>query len=627
MLDPSMRSNLELRQSRRLILVLLHDYFCAVFSIWSAATIVMPLHQFFADVNAVVPVAVSVGFLSIALSAYFGVFSTRWRIASLTDFVALIKSAIALSLTLLMGREVFHIFWPELLFVAELRIAVLGCIFTLGLQAFGRIAYRYYHFLRKHHELQQRQDATIFVGDLQEAESAIKATEQGLLSANIVACLLPEMLIGAKQVRRRPVFGSAKSLEAACSKLAPGGIIVTSVLLSPSFLAKGDEARDLKRTARRMGLSLLKMEAVALGGRSEIRFEDFLFRKKRQIDHSAIDDVVRGKRILVTGGGGSIGGDIALRAAEYGASEILLIDISEFGLQTRLSELKREYPQCKCHGLICDIVDKNRLKKTVIDYAPQIFVHAAALKHVDLVEHNWQAAVRTNVLGTAYALAVADESRVPVFINISTDKAVEPVSILGLTKRMGERLVASARSDEMMLRFSVRFGNVLGSSGSVIQTFLEQISAGGPITLTDERVQRYFMSRTEAAELVLASSSIAKKNARIFLLDMGEPIFIKDLAIQLIEWSGRILDKDVKIITTGLRPGERLTEKLVATYETIQPTSLLGISSVATAQRAPCDLDRLRQALEHDDYNTARNLLKEGDVADGQASLSELQLV
>ena len=627
MLDPSMRSNLELRQSRRLILVLLHDYFCAVFSIWSAATIVMPLHQFFADVNAVVPVAVSVGFLSIALSAYFGVFSTRWRIASLTDFVALIKSAIALSLTLLMGREVFHIFWPELLFVAELRIAVLGCIFTLGLQAFGRIAYRYYHFLRKHHELQQRQDATIFVGDLQEAESAIKATEQGLLSANIVACLLPEMLIGAKQVRRRPVFGSAKSLEAACSKLAPGGIIVTSVLLSPSFLAKGDEARDLKRTARRMGLSLLKMEAVALGGRSEIRFEDFLFRKKRQIDHSAIDDVVRGKRILVTGGGGSIGGDIALRAAEYGASEILLIDISEFGLQTRLSELKREYPQCKCHGLICDIVDKNRLKKTVIDYAPQIFVHAAALKHVDLVEHNWQAAVRTNVLGTAYALAVADESRVPVFINISTDKAVEPVSILGLTKRMGERLVASARSDEMMLRFSVRFGNVLGSSGSVIQTFLEQISAGGPITLTDERVQRYFMSRTEAAELVLASSSIAKKNARIFLLDMGEPVFIKDLAIQLIEWSGRILDKDVKIITTGLRPGERLTEKLVATYETIQPTSLLGISSVATAQRAPCDLDRLRQALEHDDYNTARNLLKEGDVADGQASLSELQLV
>jgi FlaA1/EpsC-like NDP-sugar epimerase len=261
------------------------------------------------------------------------------------------------------------------------------------------------------------------------------------------------------------------------------------------------------------------------------------------------------------------------------------------------------------------VADAKRLSEVVCAFKPDILVHAAALKHVDLVEENWRAAVRTNVFGTMSALDAANEHCVPVFINISTDKAVEPVGVLGLTKRMGERLVAAASSQRGVVRFSVRFGNVLGSSGSVIDTFLNQIAAGGPITLTDERVQRYFMSRTEAAELVLASCTIGE-TSRLFLLDMGEPILIKDLAAQLIEWSGRAPDEDIKIVTTGLRPGERLEEKLVAEDERVFPSIFSGISCIDSADIKLCDLTHLAASVETGALNLTRKLLNGAEAAD-----------
>ena len=612
MAEGDVKTDRHLRRFRRFSLVILHDFACAAFAYWAAAAIIMPLHQFAADSDAVLPVAIFAGTLSILLSAAYGVFSTRWRLASLTDFVALIKSAATLTIVLLLAREAYHAKWPEPLFVAELRILVLGGIFTLGLQAAGRILYRYHHSQRRQQELNSHQDASIFIGGLQEAESAIKSAEQGLLSANIVGCLLPDDIGATKQVRGRPVLGNSAALETAFMKMAAGGIAVTSVMLSRTFLTQHEMARGLKKTARRLGLTLLKMEAVALGGRAEIRFEDFLFRERRQIDHTAIDQAVRGKKLLVTGGGGSIGGDIALRAAAHGAKDILLLDISELGLQMRLAELRRDYPACRSGAVICDVSDEKRLREIVSDFQPDIMVHAAALKHVDLVEENWRAAVRTNVFGTAVALEAASAHHVPIFINISTDKAVEPVSILGLTKRMGERLVASVPAKDDSLRFSVRFGNVLGSSGSVIDTFLNQIAAGGPVTLTDERVQRFFMSRTEAAELVLASGVIGK-TSRLFLLDMGEPILIKDLAAQLIEWSGQIPGKDINIVTTGLRPGERLEEKLVAEGESAHSSSLEGISRIVSTVIPPCDLVRLARAVDEGDLVAARGLLNAAD--------------
>jgi len=605
-----------MRRLLRQFVVVLHDTLCGAFSYWFAAVLILPLHQFAADMSAIIPVTVFAGLSSVVISSFLGVFSTRWRLASLTDFVSLIKSAMILLIVLLIVRAVYHLYFPAPLVVAEIRIICLGSIFVLGSQAAGRIAFRYYHFLRRRGAMRTPSDATIFVGSASDAENALRAADQGILSSNIVACLFRTGDPSGKQIRGRPVLGSADDLELAYNIIAAGGQNVTALLLGPSILAQTSSAQNLKRMARRLGLTLLKIEAVGLGGRSEIRFEDFLFRTRRHLDHQVIDHFVASKSILIIGGGGSIGGDIALRAAAHGASKITLVDIAELGLQTRAAQLRLECPQTKVELVICDVRDRERLKQIVSHICPDVMIHAAALKHVDLVEQNWQEAIRTNVFGTLNALEAADHVGVPTFVNISTDKAADPVGMLGFTKRAGEILVADRAAKSANRRYSVRFGNVLGSSGSVVEVFLAQISAGGPITLTDPLVTRYFMSREEAAELVLATGSLQDRSG-LYLLDMGEPISIRNLAIEMIEWAGLEPEKDIKIIHTGLRPGERMTEQLIGADEQLDPTGVAEINSVRGARELPeLDLALLARALMENDKDAARTILAfEGSLA------------
>jgi O-antigen biosynthesis protein WbqV len=245
---------------------------------------------------------------------------------------------------------------------------------------------------------------------------------------------------------------------------------------------------------------------------------------------------------------------------------------------------------------------------------PDIIVHAAALKHVDLVEGNWQEAIQTNIFGTLNVLDSADCANVPALVNISTDKAADAVGMLGFTKRAGEILVSQRSKETLHQRHSVRFGNVLGSSGSVVEVFLAQISTGGPITLTDRRVTRYFMSREEAAELVLATGSLIDR-AGLYLLDMGEAIAIRDLAIEMIEWAGLEPEKDIKIIETGLRPGERLTEQLVGRDENISPTLVPSINAVFGAHHDGfLDLAGLTAAIDANDKVAALKLMSGEEV-------------
>lgn len=585
-------------------LVLLHDMAFAAFSFWLAAVMILPRPQLLDDAIVIAPVAALASVASVLISSAFGVFSTRWRLASLTDFVALIKSATLLAVVLLIARQAFRYFDPDPLFLAEVRVICLGAIFTLGSQAGGRIAFRYYHFLRRRQSISARSEATIFIGSASESEGALRAAEQGMLSANIVACLLPRGNKKAKKIRSLPVLGTSDDLDYAFNLLAAGGQNVTSVLLSAGMLAKTDESQDLKRAARRLGLTLLKIETVGLGGRAEVRFEDFLFRSRRRIDHRPIDAFVAGRTFVITGGGGTIGGDIALRAAAHGAAKIVLLDISELGLQTRLAQLRQDHPAIEVAGAICDVRDATRLQMLIGRIKPDVIVHAAALKHVDLVEENWQEAIRTNVFGTANVLDAADRADVPVLVNISTDKAADPVGMLGFTKRAGEILVVDKARLSRHRRFSVRFGNVLGSSGSVLEVFLAQIAAGGPITLTDSRVTRYFMSRDEAAELVLATGSL-NDGAPLYLLDMGEPILIRDLAVELIEWAGFTPDEDIEIVTKGLRPGERLEEVLVSKGESLAATDLDEIRALRRPDARPVRLLLLEEALLADDKGKA----------------------
>lgn len=594
------KNPLRIRRIEELI-VILHDAAAVVLAVFSAAMIILPIPVFadsFEQIQWIAVAAAPVGFI---LSAWLGVFSTRWRIASLTDFVVLLKSGLLLTSLLYASLWVIDYAFGEPPVPAMARVAVLTGIFTVGLQASGRIAYRYYRLLLRSRENERRpREAVIFVGSASELEGALRASEQGIVAVSIVGGLLLQGSRWSRSVRGTSVLGYSNDLESSIVSLAADGISLSAVFVSPTLLSRAEEARSLKRVARRLGLNLLKFEAVDVGGQSKVNFEEFLFRKKHEIDFRKIDSFVSGKRVLVSGGGGTIGGDIALRSAAHGASNILLLDISELGLQKRLAQLRKEHPECQVSVALADVRDVDRLMHLVMSYRPDVIIHAAALKHVDLTEENWQEAIKTNVFGTRNMLVAADAANTPTLVNISTDKAAAPIGVLGLTKRFAEHLVANAQRSHGR-RMSVRFGNVLGSSGSVIEVFLDQIAQGGPITLTHPDVRRYFMSRDEAAQLVLLAAAqcgtSTLKNGSLFILDMGEQILIKELATELIEWAGLQPDVDIGFRIVGLRPGERIQELLYADSEVLVDTEIAAVKCVLLDCILPAHVEQCLQVL------------------------------
>ena len=285
-----------------------------------------------------------------------------------------------------------------------------------------------------------------------------------------------------------------------------------------------------------------------------ISVEDLLARYPQDLDKEEIGKFLRDKKILITGAGGSIGSEICRQCLKYDAKEIFLIDHSEFNLYSIGEELNSD----RVKSYMFSVLNKERLEKTISTCRPDIVIHAAAYKHVPLVEENVEEGIRNNIIGTKNTLDISIKYGVKKFILISTDKAVRPTNVMGATKRVCELYAGNVNSKSTDI-VAVRFGNVLGSSGSVIPKFKKQIEDGGPVTVTHPDITRYFMLIPEACELVLQTGAIAK-GGEIFILDMGEPVKIVDLAKKMIELSGK---KDIKIEFSGLRPGEKLYEELL----------------------------------------------------------------
>ncbi|MDD2818504.1 MAG: nucleoside-diphosphate sugar epimerase/dehydratase [Candidatus Nanopelagicales bacterium] len=302
--------------------------------------------------------------------------------------------------------------------------------------------------------------------------------------------------------------------------------------------------------------------AVKLGDISDLTEEDLMGRRPIRTDEAQITDFIRGRRVLVTGAGGSIGSELARQLVRYSPSRLMLLDRDESGLHALQLTLDGSGTLTSPDLILADIRDGQRLLEIFEEVEPEIVFHAAALKHLPLLERYPDEAIKTNVFGTRNVLSAAESVGVHVFANISTDKAADPTSILGYSKLITERLTAGMPGGNESKYVSVRFGNVLGSRGSVIETFRYQIAHGGPVTVTDERVTRYFMTVQEAVHLVL-QASVLGTHGETLILDMGTPVNIADLARQMIHRSGR----DVGIKFTGLRPGEKLDEVLVANSE------------------------------------------------------------
>jgi O-antigen biosynthesis protein WbqV len=336
--------------------------------------------------------------------------------------------------------------------------------------------------------------------------------------------------------------------------------------------------------------TLLRIGAKAM--LQQIRPADLLARPERRLNMAPVAELVSGARVFITGGGGTIGGELARQCAALGPSELTIYDASEFNVFEIEQELSRAYPNVVRRMIIGDIRDEMRLEQAMQEAAPDLVIHAAALKHVPLMEQNPNEAILTNVLGARRCATIAAELRVKSFIFISTDKAVNPTNVMGATKRAAELFIHAFAPTAPGTRFSlVRFGNVLGSKGSVAPLFERQIAEGGPVTVTHPDMTRYFMSVEEASALVLQaaamSASSRSQEATLYVLDMGEPVRIVDLAEKMIRMKGLTPGQDILIRVTGPRPGEKLTETVFYEREQVKPTPIDGVLEVANTGSPP----------------------------------------
>ena len=339
------------------------------------------------------------------------------------------------------------------------------------------------------------------------------------------------------------------------------------IITAPS--ATGEQMRKIvdscKATGKRYktvpSLNELMDQKVTFSSIRDVSYADLLGREEVKLDMNSIDKMISGKRVLITGAGGSIGSELVRQTLNYKPSELICLDHSEEKIFNLGQELEKINPQIILKTVLASINNIKELEKVFVDNRPEIVFHAAAYKHVPIQEiHPWTA-VRTNIGGTLNLVDCAHNYKSRKFILVSTDKAVNPANVMGATKRIAERIIQSINKESKTSFMAVRFGNVLGSSGSAIPIFQKQINKGGPITITHPEMTRYFMSIQEAAQLILQCGSIGKEG-EIFLLEMGKPIKILQMAKDLIRLSGYEPDKDIPIVFTGLRAGEKLYEEL-----------------------------------------------------------------
>lgn len=411
-----------------------------------------------------------------------------------------------------------------------------------------------------------------------------------------------------QRIHGLPVLGTRKTLAAIVERARPDELLIAIPRADPATM------RDIVRALEPFKLPIKTVPSLVdlLSGRvrltqiRNLKIEDLLQRAPIGLDQARVIQLLEGHRVLVTGAGGSIGSELCRQIAKFKPSVLTILDRYENGLYAVAADLEGGDPSTRVDVVIADITDQKRMEAVFSATSPDVVFHAAAHKHVPLMELNPQEAVKNNVMGTRMLVEAALKYRVGRFVLISTDKAVNPSSVMGTTKRIAELIVRLAGDQGPTVFATVRFGNVLGSNGSVVPRFVQQISAGGPVTVTHPDVRRYFMSTIEAVQLVLHAAAAARTN-ELFVLEMGEQIRILDLARNLIHLSGYIPDREISITFTGLRGGEKLHEELVSAGETLEPS---GVDKVLRVGRAVIRPDAAIQA----GIARLERLALEGDV-------------
>lgn len=563
---------------------------------------------------------------------FFSLYRSKWRFASLPDLSNIVKAVSVLSLSLLVVDYV--LVSPDFygaFYFGKISIALYWMVQN-ALLGGPRLAYRYFKFSRTRHlAVREASLPALILGRGVEVEMVIRSMEAGAMRKMRPAGILSPRPDDLRQsIRGVQVLGLLGEIETIVQDAAARGEDFRRIVATPSALTPEAQPELWLARTRKLALPISRVDTLGEGVRdteiAPLEIEDLLVRPSVRIDRERLGAFLKGKRVVVTGGGGSIGSEICLRCAAFGASEILIVESSEPALFKITEELSIHPHDAKISGALADVRDRARIMQLFTAFAPDIVIHAAALKHVPYLEADWAEGVKTNIVGSVNVTDAAIAANAKIFVMISTDKAIEPVSMLGATKRFAE-MYAQSRDAEFvaaaagMRLVAVRFGNVLGSAGSVVPKFKAQIERGGPVTVTSPDMIRYFMTIREACDLVLTAASHARANgpdverAAVYVLKMGQPVRIMDLAERMIRLAGYEPGLDIEIVVSGVRPGERLNEILFARDEPMAETGLDGVMAAkpifAGRPRMQGWLGRLEAAVNADDRAMAEAVLDE----------------
>ena len=574
-------------------------------------------------------------FLAFSVVVFFtlNLTTTKWRFISLPDALNIIRAATVLTVALLVLDYIFVA--PNVrgsFFVGKVTIVLYWFLEIAFLSAL-RMTYRYFRYARvRRHARIDDTAPTLLIGRTADAEVLLRGIESGAIKRIWpVGILSPSRADLGQLIRNVPVLGSIDDVEDVISDFAKRNKAIARVVMTPSAFEPEAHPESILMRARKLGVTVSRMPSLESGEAprlTAVAVEDLLLRPSETIDYARLEALINGKAVIVTGGGGSIGSEICERVVAFGAARLLIVENSEPALYAITEALAAQGAAAEIEGRIADIRDRERIMRLMTEFKPDIVFHAAALKHVPILERDWSEGVKTNIFGTINVADAAVAAGAEEMVMISTDKAIEPVSMLGLTKRFAEMYcqaldhdfaAGSGSAKPPMRLISVRFGNVLASNGSVVPKFKAQIEAGGPVTVTHPDMVRYFMTIREACDLVITAATHAlhaqRPDVAVYVLNMGQPVKIVDLAERMIRLSGLQPGYDIEIVFTGMRPGERLHEILFASEE---PTREIGVAGIMAAQPNEPPMQTLRkwiatleQAIARDDRATIRSILKD----------------
>jgi FlaA1/EpsC-like NDP-sugar epimerase len=498
------------------------------------------------------------------LNSVFGVYRGYWRFVSILDLQRIIKAVFVTTVALLL---IDHFLLVNVIPWESLALYGVFTVFFLG---GGRLAYRLMYSYD--HEGVSNKKRVLVVGSGQTAEYLIRDMSAHKGEYSPVAIVDNDPDAQKREIHGVRVRGKLEQIPVLLAKYALDMVVIATSQATSKVIKEVFDYCDAANVPLRTVPSIHTMmtEGVQASGLREISIEDLLGRDQVKLDWTGVSKFIGNKKILVTGGGGSIGSQLCRQIAEFGPSELVIVDHSEYNLYAIERELKDSFPSLKLHVCLASVTDEASLRDLFSKHPLDVVFHAAAYKHVPLLENQPSCAIRNNAIGTRRVASLASEFKVSHFVLISTDKAVMPCNVMGATKRLCEMICQYYNTISSTKYMAVRFGNVLGSVGSVVPLFKQQIKAGGPITVTHLDTTRYFMMIPEAAQLILQASHLGH-GGELFVLDMGTPIKIIDLADQMLKLMGAEKEA-IGIKVVGLRPGERLHEDLFYDDEALEKT-------------------------------------------------------